>query len=518
MRRILDLQRRSSGRLILDRQNAIADQVEAPPEGQTITDQEYEAWLDSDDAIPNILVRATALVNGVPTLFRWSTLGVTFGGATAPVFYDPIVVTGIPFSESLSLKGGAVVTAGDLEVDNTNGVNAHLLNYDWLKQPLEVLKGDIRWNEADYRRRYKGVSGGMSYKNDRTLALYQLDMMERLNTAITTHKLGGSGPGQDSLIPLAFGECPNVTGLLTDPSLLRRAFHDGAMEGIRVRTNGLPTYDFDVDFSTGTVDLSIDNQGAVITASVQGDKFGGVYRRTIASLVRRIVTGFGDPELRYTDADLDLANFAAFEAAHPQPVGDFSDDGPTVLTVCDRLANSVRAQLSPSIDGKLRLIQIAIPAPGPSTDILPEHIRAKSLRLVEHIPRVEGIRLAFCRNYTVQDTLLSGGAIPDEHLEMFRKQWRTVTVGSGNPQQKNTQFVRRIDAEPQAESDFELWGVDRAIFEFIGLAPMTKLKLGQRVRIYNDLFDMQAGKEGQVHFLAPDPDDKKREITVRILV
>ena len=101
---------------------------------------------------------------------------------------------------------------------------------------------------------------------------------------------------------------------------------------------------------------------------------------------------------------------------------------------------------------------------------------------------------------------------------MFRKQWRTVTVGSGNPQQKNTQFVRRIDAEPQAESDFELWGVDRAIFEFIGLAPMTKLKLGQRVRIYNDLFDMQAGKEGQVHFLAPDPDDKKREITVRILV
>lgn len=518
MQRILYLQNGESGTRILRPQNFVSDQVVYPPAGQTITDAEYEAWLDSDDAIPNTLVRATALVNGVPTVFRWSTIGVTFGGATAPVFYDPIIATGIPFSESLSLKGGATVTAGDLEVDNAEGVNKHLLEYDWNKQPLEVLKGDIRWNEVDYRLRYKGVSGGMSYKNDRTLALYQLDMMERLNTAITTHTLGGTGPNQDALIPLAFGECPNVTGLLTEAAYLRRAFHDGPIEGIRMRTNGLPTFDYDVDFASGTVDLSVDNQSAAITASVQGDKFGGVYRRTIASIVRRIVTGFGDPAHRYTDADIDLANFAAFDMAHPQTVGDFSDDGPNVLVVCDRLANSVGAQLAPSIDGKLRLIQIAVPASGVATDILPEHILAKSLRLVEHIPRVEGIKLGFCRNYTVQDSLISGGAIPDEHLELFRKPWRTVTAGAGNPPQKNTQFVRRADAQPQADRDFELWGVDRDIFEFIGLGPMTKLKLGQRVRIYNDLFNMQAGKEGQVHFLAPDPDDRKRQITVRILV
>jgi hypothetical protein len=518
MKRILDLQRGSGGRLILDRQNVVADQVESPPEGQTITDEDYEAWLDSDDAIPNLLVRATALVNGVPTIFRWSTMGVTFGGATAPVFYDPIVSTGIPYSESLSWNGGATVTAGDLEIDNANGVNEHLLEYDWWKQPLEVLKGDLRWNEADYRRRYKGVSGGMSHKNDRTLALYQLDMMERLNTAITTHRLGGTGPNQDAIIPLAFGECPNVTGLLTDEASLRRAFHDGPIEAVRMRTNGLPTFDFDVDYSAGTVDLSVDNQGAAITASIQGDKFGGVYRNTIASIVRRIVTGFGDPEQRYTDADIDLANFAAFEAAHPEPVGDYSDDGPNILDVCDRLASSVGAQLSPSIDGKLRLIQIAIPAAGTSTNILPEHILLGSLRLVEHIPRVEGITLGYCRNYTVQDSLLRDGAIPDEHLELFRRQWRTVTVGAGNPKQKNTQLLRLADAAPQGERDFALWGVDRAVYEFTGLAPMTKLKLGQPAKIFNDLFNMKEGREAQVLFLAPDPDERKRRVTVRIIV
>lgn len=518
MKRIIDLQRGSDGRNLLARRNLVAAVIEIPPAGRVITDAQYDEWLETDDAIPNLLVRATALVDGVATVFRWSTLGVTFGGTIAPVFYDPVISTGVPFSQSLSLTGAATVTAGDLEVDNLDGINEHLIGYDWAKQPLEVLKGDIRWGEADYRRVYKGVSGGMSHKNDRTLALYQLDMLERLNTAITTHRLGGSGPNQDAIVPLAFGECPNVTGLLTDEAFLRRAFHDGPIHDIRVRTNGLPTFDFDVDYAAGTVDLSVDNQGAAITASIQGDKFAGVYRNTIAPIIRRIVTGYGDPAMRYTDDDIDLLNFADFEAAHSEPVGDYSDDGPNLLEVCNRLAGSVGAQLVPSIDGKLRLIQIAIPAAGTSVDILPEHLVLNSLRLIEHIPKVEGSKIAYCQNYTVQASLISGGAIPEEHLDLMRKKWRTVTVGAGNPKQREAQLLRGIDASAEASRDFALWGVDRDVYEFKGLAPMTKLKLGQPITIYNDLFQMADGKPGQVLSLAPDPDDRKRQVTVRILV
>ncbi len=514
MKRTLDRQRTLGGHRILDLQNMGSDQVVTPPVGQTISDAEYEAWLDDDDAVPNILIRATAVVNGIPTVFRWSTLGVTFGGAEAPVFYAPIVAPGIPFSESLSLTGGATVKAGDLEIDNTDGVNQHLLGYDWKDQDIEALEGDLRWNEADYRRIYRGVAGGMSVKSARTLALYQLDMTERLNTALTEHKLGGNGPNQDAIIPLAFGENHNVTGLLLADGSLTRSFHDGPMKAIKIRTNALPTLDFETDYSAGTVELGINNQSATITASIQGDNFGGVYRKTIASLVRRIVTGFGDAAKRCTDDDIDLANFAAFDVAHPEPVGLFVSDRMNVLVACDKLAGSVGAQLTPSIDGKLRLIQIAIPASGTSTDILPEHILQGSLKPVQHIPRVDGIKLAFCLNNTVQKGLTS--LIPDEHRELFEKQWLTTTVGIGDPAQRETQLLRRVDATAQANRDFALWGVNRDLFEFIGLGSMRRLKLGQPIRIYNEDFGMENGVDGQVHFLAPDY--VNRRVTVRILV
>lgn len=514
MKRILDLQRSAGGHRILDAQNAVEDAVIVPPVGQTVSDADFAAWLESDDALPNMLIRATALVNGVETVFRWSTLGVTFGGVEAPLFYDPVVSVGIPLSESLSLTGGASVSAGDLEIDNADGVNQYLLNYDWRDQAIEALEGDIRWNEADYRVFYRGISGGMSPKDDRTLALYQLDMSERLNTALTERRLGGDGPDQDAIYPTAFGEIHNATGLLVDENLLRRAFHDGEIEGVRMRTNAIPTYDFDVDYAAGTVDLGINNASAAITASIQGDRFGGVYRKTIASIVRRIVTGFGDAAKRYTDADIDLANFAAFDAAHQDLVGVFNGDGVNVLDVCDSLAASLGAQVVPSIDGKLRVIQIAIPASGTSMEIMPEHIKQGSLRAVQHIPRVAGIKLGFCRNYTVQTGLQS--LIPDEHLALFAKEWLSVTVGAGDPEQINTMLQRRVDALPEATRRLALWGVDRDVFEFIGLGPMTKLKLGQPVRLTYDLFGMQEGVDGQVLYLAPDR--KNRQVTVRVLV
>lgn len=488
-----------------------------------VTDADFQAWLESDDAIPNVLVEAFALVAGVLTPFYWSTCGYMSAGLDSPAFYEPAISTGIPFTESLSLTSGATIAASDLEIDNTNGIREAWTGYIWTNQPIRAYVGDLRWSRADYRAIYAGVSGGLARKSDRTLALHLRDMTQRLNAPMTEHKLGGTTPNQDSIIPLAFGECHNVTGLLSNPVTLERAFHDGPMEAIKeVRANALPV-DVTAHADTGRCALAADNQSASITASIQGDKFGGVYRNTIGALVQRIVTGYGNANDRYTLADIDVTNIAAFDAAHPQPVGLFVNDRTNLLVACDMLASSVGAQLSPARDGTLRLIQLALPASGTSTDVRPEHIVLNSLRPVQHIDPIAAVKLGFCRNWTVQTGLTS--AISDVCRDLFETEWLTETVVDADrqrdlkleadPVQRNTMLLRRVDANAEAARELALWGPGRDIYEFEGLPPMLQLKLGQPVTIYNDLYGMAAGKIGQVVMLTPDWDT--RRVVVRFL-
>lgn len=490
----------------------------------SISDADFEAWLESDDAIPNVLVEAWPLVDGVPTLITWSTLGYTPAGTDSPVFYEPAISTGIPYTEalSLSLASGATIAASDLEIDNTNGIREVLKSYVWTNRPIGSVVGDIRWGRADYRTMYAGVTAGLSPKDDRNLALHLRDMTQKLDAPMTELKLGGDGPNQDQITPLAFGECHNPAGQLTE--LLKRRFHDGPIEAIkRVRANALPV-DFTEDVSTASCDLSINNQGAAITASVQGDKFGGVYRTTIGALVQRIVTGYGKEVDRYTEQDLDAANLAAFDAAHPQPVGLYLSERTPVLVACDMLASSLGAQLSPARDGKLRLIQIALPAAGVSTDIRPHHIALNSLRPVQHMDPVAAMKLGFCRNWTVQTGLTT--AISDAVRDLFETEWLTETAVDdvrqaqlkleGDPVQRNTMLLRRVDARAEAERLLALWGPGRDVYEFQGLPPMMMLELGQPVTIYNELYGMEGGKIGQVVSLTPDW--KTLRVVVRILV
>lgn len=507
-------QRAANGNLIFDGQIADSGQVVVSPPG-TISDADYQAWLESDDAIVNVLVDAWAMVGGVLTPFHWSTCGYTTEGTSSPTFYEPAIATGIPYTESLSLTGGATIAASDLEIDNTNSIRDAWTGYVWDNQPVQAWVGDWRWNRADYRPIFVGVSAHLTRKSDRTLALHLRDMTQRLNAPMTEHKLGGDTPNQDQIIPLAFGECHNVTGLLTDPGALERGFHDGPMEAIKtVRANALPIDDEVVnDEATGRCRLTVDNQSAAITASIQGDKFGGVYRNTIGALVQRIVTGYGNADDRYTADDIDAASFAAFEAAHQQPVGLFVNDRTNLLVGCDMLASSLGAQLSPSREGKLRLIQLALPASGVSIDILPHHIVGNTLRPVQHIDAVAAVKLGFCKNWTVQTGLTT--AISDQARDLFETEWLTETVPNGDPPQRNTMLLRRVDANAEALRELALWGPGRDIYEFEGTAPMLQLQLGQPIKIYNELYGMAGGKIGQVFALTPDW--KTRHVIVRFI-
>lgn len=510
-----------TGNLALD----AATVVEQQPAARSITDEQFAAWLKSDDAITNILVETWALVNGVRTKFCWSTNGYTTAGTNNPVFYAPVISASIPLEESLSLSSAASLSAGDFEIDNTNGMNEAYASYIWADELVAVV-GDQTWARADYRNILVGHAAGLVRKGRGKFALRLRDMMAGLDYPLSERKFGGAGPNADLLIPLTFGEPFNPSGEWRDANARERQWHDGPIEGIpETRSNALPiTEQVVTSDSTGTAKISVDSASAVITACIQGDKFGGVFRTTIASLVQRFITGYGKYAGRYSLANIDAVNFAAFEADHPQKVGMHVRESLNVITACAMLASSVGAQLAPSLNGQLQLIQIALPAAGPATEIRAEHMVGGTLRHVEHIDPVAAVQLGYCKNHTPQPGLKSN--LLAEHLAFFENEW-PLTVTRTNPDvmrdyklpgvatMRPTMLLHGADAIAECEREIALWGPGRDIYEFEGTPELLLLEKGARLIVCHELDGMIAGVEAQVLWIKRDW--WTRKVTVRFL-
>lgn len=521
---VFDNPRAAGGGVVFDVPTAL-DLPLGTGSGGIISDDDYTAWLKSDDAIPNVLVETCALVNGVRTAFSWSTLGYTTAGTNFPVYYPPVISLSVPFREALSLSGAATLNAGDIEIDNTNGVNEALAAHIWADE-IFAWVGDIRWSNLDYRPILVGHTTGLVRKVH-AFALRLRDMMEGMNYPMTEKKFGGTGVTADTLVPLTFGECFNPSGAWEDPAGLVRRWHDGPIEGVpEVRANMLPiTEQMTVDSATGKGVLLINNESAAVTATVQGDKFGGVFRTTISSLVMRFITGYGKDIGRYNSANIDVAQFAAFDAGNQQAVGLYVQERLNVIDACAMLASSVGAQLAPSLEGKLQLIQIAIPAAGAATIITASQMRVNSLRHVQRIEPVAAVQLGYCKNWTVQTGLSSN--IPAGHRVLFESEWPlTVTRVSaaiktayrldGEPAvMKPTMFLNRVDAVTEAARLDALWGPGRDIYEFDGVPELLQIKKGQRIIVYHDLDGMESGVEAQV--LEIERNWITREVKVRFL-
>lgn len=518
---VFDSARAPDGSIVFD--IPIAPDID--PVVRTVSDEDFAAWLKSDDAITNILVETWALVDGVRTPFFWSTNGYTTEGTNHPVFYAPIIGASIPFTEGLSLTAFVgSLSAGDIEIDNTNGVNERFAGYIWADE-FVALVGDQRWHRADYRKILVGHSSGMVRKG-RAFALRLRDMMEGLNFPLSERKFGGTGPNADALIPLTFGECFNPSGEWSDANALERQWHDGPIEGIpEVRANALPiTEQVLVSTSTGKAVLTVENGSATITATVQGDKHGGVFRKTIATLVHRLITGYGKDRDRYGLANIDAPNFAAFDAANQQPVGLHARERLNVIDAIALLAGSVGAQLAPSLDGKLQLIQIALPAAGVATEIRAEHMKAGTLKHVRHIDAIAAVKLGYCKNWTLQPGLQSN--LRPGHAALFEKEFAfTVTSTNlqtkrdykidGEPEMRGTMFLRGVDAKAEADRQLALWGPGRDEYEFEGVCDMLFLRKGGRLIVYHELDGMDAGVEAQV--LSITRNWWTREVKVRFL-
>ncbi|MBA3756292.1 MAG: hypothetical protein H0X02_08745, partial [Nitrosomonas sp.] len=335
------------------------------------------------------------------------------------------------------------------------------------------------------------------------------DKLQRLNTPMTEARLGGSTINKNELLPLCFGECFNVTPLLSDPATLEFKVHSGAIESIlEVRDNGVPVAATKT-VAQGKFTLAAQPFGQV-TASVQGDK-PSTWNTTVSKIVQRIVTAYGGTN-KLTSGDLDTVQLAAFDTANPQPAGVYMKDRDNTLSVCNSISSSVGAQLVMSRLGKLQLLKLELPAPGTPFDIGIDDILANSLSISRKLPVKAAFKVNYNRNWTLQPGLLTG--IPESHKKIYATEYENETASDptiktaykldSEPVAVDTMLLTEADADDEAARLLDLYKTPRFIITFTGTARLVELTLGQAVTLTYPRFGLGSGKDGQVIGLSID--------------
>lgn len=483
-----------------------------------MTEIEFTDWLKKGG-------RYTLLVEVDTTVPRYlSTVAYTTLPTDSPAnrVYSPVVSGGVAFTETLPLDDSATLSVGDIELNNDDGLLDSWLDDVWVNKPIRIYIGDVSWVRADFRLIFTGIVDNINSRAANRLNISLRDKLQRLNTPVSETLLGGTTPNKDRLIPLCFGEVHNVEPLLVDPATLKYKVHGSAIERlIEVRDNGVPV-SINESLIDGTFTL-VAQQAGTITCSVQGDK-PTTYSNRIADTITRLVTGYGKVSDRLTTADIDTAQFAEFNAAHPQPVGVYLNDRSNVIEVCQQLASSVGAQISMSREGLLRLLKITLPATGTPLVVTPSDYVAKSLEITERVDVKAAIKVGYCKNYTTQTGLNTG--LPASHKDLFMQEYLSVTAKNQSvadtyklntePVQTDTLLLTESDATAEANRLLTLWQQPRTVYKFVGYSHLLTVPLGQALTLVSPRFGLSEGKTGIV--VGIQSDWVSRRVTIEVLI
>lgn len=532
-----------------------------------------QSWLEDPMATRVILVHVTAFkLTGTPgeVSFYFSNSGYT---ASDGIQFDPIIANIGGFTESISESGDASMSFGDIELYNLNGELDYLLDsstYIWSNRDIKIYYGDTTWNyslaniPSTFLTIFNGVIDDIDSRANRTVNFRVRDKIERLNTPVSVNKIGtyGTWPGgqqnKDTVRPIVFGEAFNISPILIDPAKLEYVYScsnpdqvtdaqqssgtfdsNGASEKlIEIRDNGVPIYiDGDPDYQGATVDTSRSTfklskpAAGAITCSVQGVQKSflagsgivNTYSNNIPSIIGLITTGFGKAGSRLSVSEIDSITFSNF--IQTTEIGVYLNGTETVISVCQEIAKSVGAQLIISRDGKLRLIQFGVGLSGispPISSIGVNDVLYDSLSISRKLPVFATAKIAYAKNYTIQNGLLSN--IPRSHKESFETEWLTTTAT--NPTvatnykleidvpEKPTYLISTADAAVEAARLKDYFSVQRTVYRFTGSLKLFSLILGQTVTLTHPRYGLSAGKAGQVISLSPNWSTQKIEVEV----
>jgi hypothetical protein len=480
-----------------------------------MTDAEFIAWLKSDSAVRCVLVEVVVNVGGVETTRYLSNRGYVTGAGDTPAhtLYEPRINGGCVITETLAIDSSdSTMTFGDVQLDNTEGEIDSWFDDIWRNRALRMYVGDMRWARSDFRLVFNGQTSDIDSSDRTVLNIKARDKLQQLNTSVSEVLLGGSSSNANRLIPIVIGEVHNMTPLLTNKSTLEYQVNlsggvterviEGRDEGVVL--NPAPT----VDLYNGKITLNASLKGT-LTFSVQGMKYLGTYANTVANCVSMLATQFG--KTPFSSSDLDAANLSVFNATNTQPVGRLLTDRENVLQVCLDLAASIGAQVCMSATGLLRLLRIDLAGTSP-TAVSAKNMREKTLEMRRRLPVIAGVKLNYCKNWTVQEALRTG--IPAEHKDLYQREWLVSTATdsvvaddygiSTDVEAVDTYLLTKATADAEALRRLNLWKVQRHVWGYEGMPELMLEELGGYQTITHSRYGMSGGKTVQIVQVARD--------------
>lgn len=480
------------------------------------TSAQLKTWLQSNSPTRVILVEVqNVLVGGTPTNFYLSNR--PYADTTNGRLYTACVSGGVSFSESISLSGTPSIGYGDIEVYNPiladrTGERDAWLNYVWGNKAVTVLIGDVTWLRADFYPIFSGLIRDIDSKSRTSLNLLLVDNMQRLNVAVTDTLLTGIFTTADKLLPVTFGECFNVTPLLVDPPALQYRVHTGQIaEIIEVRDNGAPLSltgnSANINLTAGTFNLTNSPVGT-ITCSVRGSAPAGSYKQYIGEIIRDILTNYGS---KLTDATyINAANFTSFDSTTPYRVGAYVSDRQNVLELCYRLAASIGAYLVLGLDGKFKLTQVKsdYTAGTGLHKVTATDMEASSFTIREKLDVQGAVKLAYCKNWTVQSSGLAAGIVT-ANASIFNRDSYYINVKdttvlsnyaqSPEPPPRETLLIEKTPATTEANRVLTLYKTPRFIYTATYYSHMLLAEVGDTIDIVHPRFGLSgSGKTGTI--------------------
>ena len=136
-----------------------------------------------------------------------------------------------------------------------------------------------------------------------------------------------------------------------------------------------------------------------------------------------------------------------------------------------------------------------------------------TLQVTESFPVKPTIKLAYCKNYTVQaqDLALAlhadhGTVFKDEYWYVEAKDTNVVSVykDTGIVQEEVTHLLVSSEAQTEATQRLDLWKTPRQLITATYLPHLIFLQLGDTVSLTSNRFGLSSGKPGLVYSISRD--------------
>lgn len=527
-----------------------------------ITPAQYQAWLKAENVQRVLLVEASYYAGDEEKTAYLASMPFVSTATDIPPHqpYADVVLDTPKFTAALgdALQGYTVPSWGDILIDNSDASRDGWLEYSWDGRSVTVLFGDPSWPRTDFKPILSGTVAGISFPSSSQIKLSIKDKQWALNVPIQSHLVGepelisgttyrvsedpvesidaiwdngvlldpskyttsplttpatftlvrppvgkltceytGGSTATGQVVPLCFGEVCNITPVTLSASLLTYQAHGGPVDAIvQVRDNGVPI-GFVADLDRGTFQL-LSNPVGTVTCDVRGATSGGVFVQGVGRIVRHILITCGG----LTVADIDHDSLRVFLDLCPQRAGIYIDSRRNTLDVLDELITSVGGFYTPNREGKLIFGRLDPPEGTPVLELTADDLVMGGLKIVKQSVPWQTARIAYLRNYTVQDS--TAGAVPDVDKAVYAHEWRYVSrqdpsialahLLASEPTAQQTCLVDRTEAIEEAARLLELNGTVRTTYsaECISL-PLT-VNQGAVVRLTHPRYGLAAGK------------------------